>query len=90
MRVKKIPLETSVQVMTEAENLMREREFEPSSDAVLSLASPSGATAYDCEFVALAQLFDIPLLTRDRRLHGLPGDGTGRRNLAGELIPRDT
>jgi len=39
MRVKKIPLETSVQVMTEAENLLREREFEPSSDAVLSLAS---------------------------------------------------
>ncbi len=54
--------------MIEAEDLMQDREFEPPSAAVLHLASRSGASAYDCEFVALAQQFAIPLLTADRKL----------------------
>ncbi len=68
MRVSELALEMAVQAMTEAEDLLREREFEPSSETVLYLANLSGTTAYDCEFIALAQLFDIPLLTHDQKL----------------------
>ncbi|HVT15253.1 MAG TPA: type II toxin-antitoxin system VapC family toxin [Thermoanaerobaculia bacterium] len=35
---------------------------------VLSLALASGASAYDCEFVALAQELGAILVTADRRL----------------------
>src|SRR6266851_1150131 len=68
MRVSGLALKMAVQAMTEAEDLLREREFEPSSETVLYLANLSGTTAYDCEFIALAQLFDIPLLTHDQKL----------------------
>ena len=68
MRVSELAPKMAVQAMTEAEDLLREREFEPSSETVLYLANLSGTTAYDCEFIALAQLFDIPLLTHDQKL----------------------
>ena len=38
------------------------------SSAVLQLAVESGCSAYDCEFVALAQSLDAPLVTLDRAL----------------------
>jgi predicted nucleic acid-binding protein len=68
MRISGLALKMAMQAMTEAEDLLREREFEPSSETVLYLANRSGSTAYDCEFVALAQLFEIPLLTEDQKL----------------------
>jgi predicted nucleic acid-binding protein len=39
-----------------------------SSEAVLQLASGSGCSAYDCEFVAAAQLLGVPLITADQAL----------------------
>lgn len=35
----------------------------------------SNATAYDACYLALAEALDAPLLTRDRRLAGIPGHG---------------
>jgi predicted nucleic acid-binding protein len=35
---------------------------------VLELASRSGCSAYDCEFVALAQDLEVPLVTNDRQI----------------------
>jgi predicted nucleic acid-binding protein len=35
---------------------------------VLALAVASGCTAYDCEFVALAEALQVPLVTWDRAL----------------------
>jgi predicted nucleic acid-binding protein len=40
----------------------------PDSGEVLRLASASGCTAYDCEFVALALALEAPLVTSDREL----------------------
>ncbi len=41
---------------------------------VLSLSYQSGCTAYDCEFVALAQTLGVPLVTSDKQvLKAFPG-----------------
>jgi len=59
-------LDASYKIMREAELFMREKEYEPSSLEVLRLASVSGCSAYDCEFVALSLALDVPLVTCDR------------------------
>lgn len=69
LRVQKISLENAIETMGRAEDLLRDREYEISSVTVLTLSHRSGASAYDCEFVVLAQQFGILLLTMDRRLN---------------------
>jgi predicted nucleic acid-binding protein len=46
----------------------RGREYAVISHHVLRLSVHSGCSAYDCEFVALAQDLDTPLVTTDRAL----------------------
>jgi predicted nucleic acid-binding protein len=55
-------------VMDEALHSMAGRETPVSSSHVLELAATSHCTAYDCEFVALAQLLGIPLVTNDKQI----------------------
>ena len=54
--------------MEQAERLMRGQEFEIVSARVLRLAATSGCSAYDCEFVALAQGLGVTMVTSDRIL----------------------
>lgn len=61
-------LKESLEVMDLAEDLMRGQEYEVASARVLRLAAASGCSAYDCEFVALAQDLGVPLVTSDRAL----------------------
>ncbi len=56
------------QVMDKALHLMQGREYETSSHAVLALAAASTCSAYDCEFVALAQDLNIPMITVDKQI----------------------
>ena len=51
-----------------AEALLAPGEADVDSEAVLRLAAQSGCTAYDCEFVALAQKLAVTLITMDRAL----------------------
>ena len=55
----------AVERMRAAEALIGERTFDVKSEPVLRLADESGCTAYDCEYIALAQRLDIPLITYD-------------------------
>lgn len=50
----------------EAEALLRGREYLPDGDRVLELVHRSDCSAYDCEYVAVAEALDVPLLTWDR------------------------
>jgi predicted nucleic acid-binding protein len=68
MAVKSMGLEKARQLAVKAESLMMGREHSVHSESVLQLASSSKCSAYDCEFVALAQDLDIPLVTTDNRL----------------------
>ncbi|MBI9083974.1 MAG: type II toxin-antitoxin system VapC family toxin [Desulfobacterales bacterium] len=73
MRKKLLALAQANQIMNEALKLMRGREFEVSSYEVLRLASESRCTAYDCEFIALANDLKVPLVTVDKALlRGFP------------------
>jgi predicted nucleic acid-binding protein len=55
-------------IQAAAEELLSGREFAVDSAEVLRLAAESGCSAYDCEFVVLAEYLDLPLVSADRRL----------------------
>jgi predicted nucleic acid-binding protein len=63
-----LTLDQAQQIMAEALQLMRGREYEVLSHQVLSLAVASACSAYDCEFVALARDLDVPLVTTNRQI----------------------
>jgi predicted nucleic acid-binding protein len=48
--------------------LLAGAEFQVESAAVLNLAALSQCSAYDCEFVALAQQLGVMLVTSDRQI----------------------
>jgi predicted nucleic acid-binding protein len=68
-----ITLEVANDIIDKAEWHFVDREFAVSSRAVLNLGANSGCSAYDCEFVALAEEQRLLLLTVDRQiLHDFP------------------
>ena len=68
VRQRLVALDDAVLLALEAERLMAGREHAVVSHRVLRLAADSGCSAYDCEFVALAEDLDIPLVTSDRQV----------------------
>lgn len=53
-------------IMMAAETALDGCEHAVASRAVLEIAASSGLSAYDCEFVALAQSLGVPLVTEGR------------------------
>lgn len=68
VRKRALSLEDALQIVLEAEHEMAGREYSIISHHVLQLAAQSGCSAYDCEYVALAQDLGISLVTADRRI----------------------
>jgi predicted nucleic acid-binding protein len=68
LRKNLLELQDSLEILEEAERLMSDAEFEVPSAPVMQLADESGCSAYDCEFVALAHFFRVPLATNDGAL----------------------
>ena len=68
IRNKLLTQDDAIKIMDEAIVLMRDREYEVSSQQVLGLAAESTCSAYDCEFVALARALEAPLVTVDRQI----------------------
>jgi len=63
-----ISIQQAIEYMEKAEHLMNGIGYAVNSSQVLNLALTSGCTAYDCEFVALAQDLGVPLVTSDQKL----------------------
>lgn len=63
-----LTLEQAFRIQTMAETLLADAEFEVPSYEVLLLVSASTCSAYDCEFVALAQRLDTKLITSDKKI----------------------
>jgi predicted nucleic acid-binding protein len=63
-----LSLETALQIADGAEGQMSGREFAVPSAQVLAGVHESDCSAYDCEFVALADELGVSLITSDDKL----------------------
>lgn len=61
-------IESALLAFHSAEEVIGGREYRVSSEQVLELAVRSKCTAYDCEYVALAQDLGVPLVTADKQV----------------------
>jgi predicted nucleic acid-binding protein len=61
-------LDEAMRALQSAEEIMGGREYQVSSGRVLELAARSKCTGFDCEYVALAQDLDVPLVTADPQI----------------------
>jgi predicted nucleic acid-binding protein len=68
LRRKTLTFDEVVKVQVEAETLLAGNEHEVDSRRVLELVRDSDCTAYDCEFVAIAMLLGVKLVTMDKKL----------------------
>lgn len=68
LRKQLLTLEQAFDLQTEAEALLAGREYDLPSLHVLQLVTACRCSSYDCEFVALAKLFDTKLVTVDKKI----------------------
>ena len=68
LRKNLLNLSEAYQIMEEAIHMMRGREYEVTSLHILNLVATSSCSACDCEFVALAQELQVPLVTADKQI----------------------
>ena len=68
LRKREVSLADALSVQRKAESLLLGREYLVRSERVLRLVSESSCSAYDCEFVALAEQLRVPLVTSDRQV----------------------
>ena len=69
LRKKLISFEEALQLQESAEAIMLDNEFDIPSSQVLRLLEKSVCSSYDCEFVALAENLNCPLVTEDKKIH---------------------
>lgn len=63
-----IPLALALEILESASLLLERFEQHPDGAKVLRLAAESGCSAYDCEYVAVAEALRVPLVTSGRQL----------------------
>ena len=68
MRKGIITLEDALVIQQDAEDLLLYNEYQIPSIQVLNLVSKSECSAYDCEFIALAQDLNTSLVTQDKKI----------------------
>ena len=68
LRRKSLSFEQAAALQAEAEALLAGGEYEIDSISVLELVRDSDCSAYDCEFIALAEKLDVKLVTMDKKL----------------------
>jgi predicted nucleic acid-binding protein len=68
VRRREIDLDDAIRISHDAELRMVGAEYGVASQPVLQLAIQSRCSAYDCEFVALAQDLRVPFVTADRQI----------------------
>ena len=74
IRRQQLPLTKAQIIMQDAKALMDGFEHTVSSVAVINLVASSSCSAYDCEFVTLAQDLNVPLVTFDKKILAEFGD----------------
>ncbi|MEP6781811.1 MAG: type II toxin-antitoxin system VapC family toxin [Gemmatimonadaceae bacterium] len=68
VRQRHLPLSDALVMQQTAEELFAGSEYPVDSTQVLQAAATSGCTAYDCEFVMLAQTLGVSLVTSNQQV----------------------
>lgn len=68
MRTRRLELNVALEILETAGAIVRGNEHLVPDPRVMALSAASGCSAYDCEFVALAEDLDAPLVTWDRQV----------------------
>lgn len=68
VRNQDLNLTDAIEIVAEAERWLAGREYTVVSYRVMNLAAQSKCSAYDCEFVGLAQDLGVILVTADRQI----------------------
>lgn len=68
LRRNELSFENAVALQLEAESLVAGNEYEVDSRKILELVRDSNCSAYDCEFVALAQNLNTQVVTADKKI----------------------
>lgn len=85
MKLGGLTLDSAMLAMQSAEEVLAGHEYRVASEPVLELAARSQCTAYDCEYVALAQDLGVPLVTPDRQiLRAFPKVAVSLEDFAGK------
>lgn len=74
VRAGSLELSDAMALYTRAWELLGPDQYEVDALSVLRLSKLSGCSAYDCEYVSLAEHLDVVLVTADRKLrNAFPG-----------------
>lgn len=68
LKAKQMDLAEAAGIYQRAEDLIGTEEYEVETAHVLRLCAESKCSAYDCEYVALAEYLDLELVTNDGKL----------------------
>jgi len=68
LRQNLLTIEDVLLILEQAEDLLRDHEYEVPSAHIMQMVNSSNCSAYDCEFAALAGYLGIPLITADKEL----------------------
>ncbi|PCI65521.1 MAG: VapC toxin family PIN domain ribonuclease [Piscirickettsiaceae bacterium] len=68
LRKRILNMDDILQIMQHADDLLKNNEYEVQSSSVMQLVNSSSCSAYDCEFVALAQHLGVSLITADKKV----------------------
>ncbi|WP_395701770.1 type II toxin-antitoxin system VapC family toxin [Aquabacterium sp.] len=68
LRVDQMEVADAALIFQRAAELLGAEEYEVETTDVLRLSKASKCSAYDCEYVALAEFLDLPLVTADGKL----------------------
>ncbi len=67
-RNKRLTLTQCQQLLGHAQRFMEQAQVQIDLNHAISLAAQYKLTGYDAQYVALAQMLDLPLITEDRKL----------------------
>ena len=68
LRKNLLALDEILFILQQAEALLAHNEYKVASAEVMGLVNSSNCSAYDCEFVALAQHLNVKLVTVDKKI----------------------
>ena len=68
LRKNLLNLDEILLIIQQAEKLLNDHEYEVPSVNIMQLVKNSQCSAYDCEFVALAQYLDVSFITADKKI----------------------